>query len=183
MEIKTKTEYTDKALKCFSRYQASHQVRLWVVFAIGTLLTYIGSILFLLLKSYIAPFFVVLAFFFTICDIVVPITIPKRMYKNSRTVNAVVNYTFLDDYFVAERKDEYLEDTASIKYASLFAVIKHKNYLYLYIEERKVYILDLLGISEKGSRGFEKIDNPKCEKGYLEIRGNYGNQNKNRIYS
>ncbi len=161
MEIKTKTEYTDKALKCFSRYQASHQVRLWVVFAIGTLLTYIGSILFLLLKSYIAPFFVVLAFIFTICDIVVPITLfvtlPKKMYKNSRTVNAVVNYTFLEDGFVAERKDEYLEDTASIKYASLFAVIKHKNYLYLYIEERKVYILDLLAISEKEAEDLKNL--------------------------
>ena len=79
------------------------------------------------------------------------------MYKNSRTVNAVVNYTFLEDGFVAERKDEYLEDTASIKYASLFAVIKHKNYLYLYIEERKVYILDLLAISEKETEDLKNL--------------------------
>lgn len=161
MEIKTRTEYTSKVLKCFANYQASHQVRLWVVFAIGTLLTYIGSILFLLLKSYIAPFFVVLAFFFTICDIVVPITlfvlIPKKMYKNSKTVNAVVNYTFLDDGLVTERKDEYLEDTASIKYASLFAVIKHKNYLYLYVEERKVFIVDLSVVSEKEAEDLKNL--------------------------
>ena len=153
MEIKNITVYTKGRILRSSYYFASKQMALWITLPIGTVIVYFVALMQIMFGE-LNLFFMMACLFFTLLDIIIPLMLfvflPRTVIKQTKSLNATLEYTFTDDEIILNvTKSDLLEEKTTMKYPMLLKAEKNKNELYLYIQLHNAFVVDLSKMSEE----------------------------------
>lgn len=151
MPVTVKTVYTkERMLKYYYAVMRSKKL-LWLVMALGTLVVLGGNVLVAMLGE-LDSTMLLCAMLVIVLDatyLLVGFVLPRFTVAKSKRFNAELTYTFEADHFQLKAIGTYSEETATIRYAMLTKVQKNGTELYLMIDPRQGYIVDLANLSDE----------------------------------
>ncbi len=147
MEIKNTTVYTKERVLKSAYHFAKNQRFLWIVLPVCTFISYFFALV-QIIFSELDLYWAMSCLFFTLLDIVLPLMLfvflPRTVIKQSKALDATLEYTFTDDEITLYvNKSDVLEEKTTMKYNALVKAEKTKDTLYLYIQPRNAFVVDL----------------------------------------
>lgn len=147
MEIKNTTVYTkERVLK--SAYHFAKNLRfLWILLPVCTVISYFFALEEIIFGE-LELFWAMSCLFFTLLDVVLPLMLfvflPRTVIKQTKSLDATLEYTFTSDEIILYvNKSDVLEEKTTMKYNALVKAEKTKDTLYLYIQPRNAFVVDL----------------------------------------
>ena len=74
---------------------------------------------------------------------------PRISLKKNKVLGAVIEYCFYDSVFTLKAKNKYIDESSTLRYASIERVERGKKHLFLFIAQSTAYIVDLSGVERE----------------------------------